>query len=147
MRFACDVMLGKLAKYLRILGFDTLYLRNLKALERFGAEDDPRYFLTRRTRPVGYDRTIRIGAERVRGQLAELKSTIRRAIDPQNVLTRCIGCNILLEDVEKESIEHRVPEFVFHTYQSFKRCPSCGRVYWQGTHTTHMSRLIAEMTE
>jgi uncharacterized protein with PIN domain len=137
MRFACDVMLGKLAKYLRILGFDTLYLRNLKALERFAAEDDPRYFVTRRRRPMGYGRTIR---------LAELKSTIRDAIDLHNVLSRCISCNMLLKDVEKDSIEHRVPEFVFHTYQSFKSCPSCGRVYWQGTHTTHMSRLIAEMT-
>jgi len=146
MRFACDVMLGKLAKYLRILGFDTLYLRNLKALERFAAEDDARYFVTRRRRPVGYDRTIRIGAETVHGQLAEMKSTIRDAIDLHNVLSRCISCNMLLQDVEKESIEHRVPEFVFHTYQSFKSCPSCGRVYWQGTHTTHMSRLIAEMT-
>ncbi len=146
MRFACDVMLGKLAKYLRILGFDTVYLRHLKTLERFGDEDEPRYFLTRRRRPVGYDRTICIGAETVRAQLAELKPTIRNAIDLKRVLSRCIGCNVLLEDVEKESIEHLVPEFVYHSYQGFKRCPSCGRVYWQGTHTTQMSALIEEMT-
>jgi hypothetical protein len=147
MRFACDVMLGRLAKYLRILGFDTIYLRNLAALGRLRTEDDPRYFLTRRKSVTGYDRTIYIGAETVRAQLAELNPTIRDAIDLQKVLSRCIGCNVLLEDVEKKSIEHLVPEFVFHAYQGFKQCPACGRVYWQGTHTTQMSRLIGEMTE
>jgi uncharacterized protein with PIN domain len=146
MRFVCDVMLGKLAKYLRILGFDAVYLKNLQALERYKQEDDPRYFLTRRRRPVTYDRTMYIRAETVRKQLTELKSTIRPAIDPQKILTRCINCNVPLVDAEKGAIEHRVPEFVFHSYSSFKACPSCSHIYWQGTHTVHMNELIDEMT-
>ena len=145
MRFACDAMLGKLAKYLRVLGFDAVYLRNLQALERYKQEDDPRYFLTRRRQPVEYERTIYIKAETVRKQLTELKPTIQPAIDPEEILTRCINCNVPLADAEKGAIEHRVPEFVFHTYSSFKACPSCGHIYWQGTHTAHMNELIDEM--
>ncbi len=145
MRFACDVMLGKLAKYLRILGFDTLYLRNLETLARYKQENDPRYFITRRRKPMDYPRTIHIKAETVREQLAELKEMIRPAIEPQKILRRCIRCNVPLVDTAKEAIEHRVPEFVFHTYSTFTICPSCGHVYWEGTHTTGMAELVEEM--
>jgi uncharacterized protein len=145
MRFACDVMLGKLAKYLRILGFDATYLGNVNILDRYSQEEDSRYFLTRRKKALGYERTICIKAENVREQLGELKGLIKPFIDPDKVLTRCINCNVPLVDVEKETVEHRIPEFVFHTYNSFKLCPHCERVYWAGTHTEHMTELIEEV--
>jgi len=146
MRFACDVMLGKLAKYLRILGFDAVYLGNVNQLDRYEQQNDPRYFLTRRRKAGAYEMTIHISAENVRDQLKELKELIKPYVDPENVLARCINCNLPLGDVEKETIEHRVPEFVFHTYNTFKICPHCQRVYWAGTHTEHMAELIKEVT-
>lgn len=146
MRFACDVMLGKLAKYLRILGFDATYPLGDAALPDLYDREDPRVFLTRRTKASAYARTVYIRVENVREQLKELKELIKPFIDPDKVLSRCINCNVLLVDVKKETIEHRVPEFVFHTYNAFKVCPRCDRVYWAGTHAKHMSQLMEEIT-
>ena len=145
MRFVCDVMLGKLAKYLRILGFDAAYIRSLKMLDRFTCHEEPTYFLTRRTSPVQYEQTIHIKAANAREQIRELRSLIGPHLDRTKVLQRCINCNELLVDADKQSIEHRVPEFVFHAYNAFKVCPSCNRVYWEGTHTKHMADLIKEV--
>lgn len=146
MRFACDVMLGKLAKYLRILGFDATYPLGDVAHSDSYDQEDPRVFLTRRRKVSAYERTVYIKVENVREQLKELKELIKPFIDPDKVLSRCINCNVLLADVKKETIEHRVPEFVFHTYNAFKVCPRCDRVYWAGTHANHMSQLIEEIT-
>jgi len=146
MRFACDVMLGKLAKYLRVLGFDAVYLENLNLLARYSREEDPRYFLTRRRKSFAYERTVHIRDENVYLQLKELKELIKPFIDPDRALTRCINCNEPLVDVNKETIEHRLPEFVFHTYNVFKLCPQCNRIYWAGTHTEHMAKLIEEVS-
>ena len=146
MKFVCDAMLGKLAKYLRILGFDAVYLRNPGALDHYGRGDNPPYFLTRRAKTFAYKRTLYLKGEHVREQLQELRELIKPFFDPDKVLTRCINCNLILTSVEKESIEHRVPEFVFHTYNAFKICPQCQRVYWAGTHTQHMAQLIEEVT-
>jgi hypothetical protein len=139
-------MLGKLAKYLRILGFDATYPLGDVALSDLYDQEDPRIFLTRRRKASAYERTVYITVENVREQLKELKELIKPFIDPDKVLSRCINCNVLLVDVKKETIEHRVPEFVFHTYNAFKVCPRCDRVYWAGTHANHMSRLIEEIT-
>jgi len=143
MRFVCDVMLGKLAKYLRILGFDAIYLRDVDLLRQYARDEDPPLFLTRRQKRFAYKKTTYITSENVWEQVKEIRKLIKPFINSKSVLGRCINCNLLLVDVEKESIEHRVPEFVFHTYDSFKMCPQCQRVYWAGTHTEKMAQLIA----
>ncbi|HVN22794.1 MAG TPA: Mut7-C RNAse domain-containing protein [Syntrophorhabdales bacterium] len=146
MRFVCDAMLGKLAKYLRILGFDAEYLRDVALLQRHAQHDDPPYFLTRRRKIPLYSRTIHINSEKPQEQLLELRQWIKPFFDPDKVLARCINCNVPLVDVNKETIEYRVPEFVFHTYSTFKMCPGCNQVYWAGTHREHMAKVIAEVT-
>jgi uncharacterized protein with PIN domain len=146
-------MLGKLAKYLRILGFDAVYLRSVTFLERYIGEDSlrddheyqPPYFLTRRQKMFPYPRTIRLRSEHVREQLKELSELIKATNRHQKFLTRCINCNVPLADVEKETIEHRVPEFVFHTYNVFRMCPECKRIYWAGTHTQRMAELMEDL--
>ena len=145
MRFICDVMLGRLAKYLRILGFDAAYIRTLSVLDRFRHEEEPPYFLTRRTSAVAYEQTVRIKATDVREQLKELKPLIGPHLDLKKVLQRCIHCNVPLVDADKKSVEHMVPEFVFHTYTCFKVCPFCNRVYWEGTHAEHMTDILKEV--
>jgi hypothetical protein len=62
-------------------------------------------------------------------------------------MNRCIECNVQLIDVEKNSIEQKVPEFVFHQYGQFRECPQCGKVYWEGSHTTAMSRLVKDIMD
>jgi uncharacterized protein with PIN domain len=145
MRFACDVMLGKLAKYLRILGFDAAYAPNQAALDRLRVEDPGRTLLTRRRRPSGFRMTVHIESEIAREQLREIKGLIKPQLSSDTVFTRCIECNAELIDVERTDVEPRVPEFVYHNYRRFKTCPSCGKIYWQGSHTMGMEALVKEM--
>jgi uncharacterized protein with PIN domain len=62
-------------------------------------------------------------------------------------MSRCIECNRELIPVNKEEIEFLVPEFVFHNYSNFRRCPSCGKVYWQGSHTEGIRDLLQDLLE
>lgn len=145
MRFVCDVMLGRLAKYLRILGFDAAYARNEALLDRYRREASDRVFLTRRLGETRFARTVRVRSDTVRKQLEEIRGLIRPFIRLENVFNRCIECNTELAEVDKEEIESLVPEFVYHNYARFRRCPACGRVYWEGSHTKGMNELLEEM--
>jgi uncharacterized protein len=145
MKLACDVMLGKLAKYLRALGFDTAYLRSPAAIDTLAGEDPQRILLTRRHGCTGYPHSVIVHSEDVRQQLQELKGLIGPHIDTGQMLTRCLECNSQLMDAERKDIEHLVPEFVYHQYARFKRCPSCGKVYWAGSHTEHMAQVLKEV--
>lgn len=145
MKFICDTMLGKLAKYLRILGFDAIYIKNVHTSQSFKVSSDPPFFLTRSTKAIPYDRVVLIKSDKVRDQIAEISSIIRPCIDPARIMNRCIECNMQLSDVAKESVEQKVPEFIFHQYGQFRECPQCGKVYWEGSHTTSMTRLIEEI--
>jgi uncharacterized protein len=146
-RFVCDVMLGKLAKYLRLLGLDAVYLRDLSQLKNMSESALPWIFITRRTRFAGSHRTLVVHSDLTRGQVAELKDILKPLIDRSQVLNRCIECNELLEDIERTEVEHRVPEFVFHYYRRFRECPSCNRIYWEGSHARHMTNLLKELLD
>ena len=145
MRFVCDVMLGKLAKYLRILGFDAVYAASPAALDRCRVHDGDRILLTRRKGPSPFARTVRIESENAAEQLREMKALIKPAISRSAVFGRCIECNVALIEADKADVEPRVPEFVYHHYRLFKICPSCKRVYWEGSHTSGMAALLKEM--
>jgi hypothetical protein len=143
MRFYCDIMLGRLARYLRILGLDTIYGERINANSLYNNHiKDLRIFTKRRIRGSLSGRVIHISSDNVMEQLKEIKDVILPYIDRKRIMSRCITCNLLLVPVEKKEIEHLVPEFVFHHHEEFKRCPSCKRVFWQGSHTEHMERWI-----
>ena len=145
MRFVCDAMLGKLAKYLRIFGFDTVYAPNAAALERVRTNEPDRVLLTRRKGPTGFTTTVLIRSDSAREQLREIKALIEPAIERSAVFGRCIECNAELIEADKSDVEPDVPEFVYHRYAAFKRCPSCKKVYWEGSHTAGMAALLEEM--
>jgi uncharacterized protein with PIN domain len=145
MRFVCDVMLGKLAKYLRILGFDAVYAASPAALDRCRVHDGDRILLTRRKGPSPFARTVRIESENAAEQLREMKALIKPAISRSAVFGRCIECNVALIEAGKADVEPRIPEFVYHHYTRFKLCPSCMRVYWEGSHTHGMAALLEEV--
>jgi uncharacterized protein with PIN domain len=145
MRFICDVMLGKLAKRLRLLGFDTIYARSSGALEELKGKEGDRVLLTRRSTMEGCTGTVRVESERVAEQLREIRGLIGPAIDKGRVFGRCTECNAELIEVEKTEIESLVPEFVYHTHARFRVCPSCKRVYWEGSHTESMKWMLKEL--
>jgi uncharacterized protein len=145
MTLICDVMLGKLARYLRVFGLDVVYVRNLAALDRYGDRGESVLFFTKRTRPTHCGPMVLIKSDDPKEQLREVEHLIRPYIDPGKIMRRCIACNEELVDAAKDDVEQRVPEYIFHLYASFRMCPSCRRVYWEGSHTKGMRDLMEEI--
>lgn len=145
MTFVCDAMLGKLAKYLRVFGLDAPYITEVAMLARYVGQGEPPYFFTRRTLFKGYPKTVLIEADDPREQIKEVGHIIRPHINPEKVMKRCIACNSELLEAERKDVEQRVPEFIYHKYETFRTCPSCRRVYWEGSHTEGMKEIIKEI--
>ena len=144
-RFVADVHLGKLARHLRLCGFDTLWdnawdddaIVSLAAMQRRTILTRDKAMLRRNDVERGY--FVRATASEV--QLAE----VVRALQLEALVrpfTRCRECNSLLDDVPKAAVLDRLPEKVRACYERFKRCPGCDRVYWEGTHYERMRRLF-----
>lgn len=148
-RFLADVMLGKLAKWLRILGYDTEYCRAPGCddlLRRACAED--RQLLTRSTRltrrPDPESRICFIRANEPPLQVREVLSRYHLVITPDAPLTRCLSCNRQLVRPAPTLLASRVPEYVLATRHLFLSCPGCHKVYWRGTHYQNMQERIKQ---
>ena len=145
-RFVLDGHLGRLAAYLRMCGFDTVYRRDATddELARVTGADD-RILLTR---DVGLLKrsVVRRGAfvrsERPEEQLVDVlrRFDLTALVRP---FIRCLRCNGPLEPVERERVESDVPPRVYREHVAFSRCADCGGIYWRGSHHARMSRLLA----
>ena len=146
MKFILTKELGRLAKWLRILGFDTLYYnQNNPGSLIVQALRDERVILTRnqhlpQARGV---RIIRLDAEKLGEQIPQIAKALNIKPDNRRMFTRCILCNETLADIEKDKVKDRVPEYVFNTQDDFVCCPRCKRIYWQGTHWERMRKSLA----
>jgi uncharacterized protein with PIN domain len=140
--FLADRMVGKLARWLRILGYDTAYLPQLSPAGILReARRQGRIILTRDTRILrGKDAPplVFIHSDWFREQLKQVVEALQ--LDPVRLLfTRCAECNQVLEGVAKdEAVQARVPEYVWQTQNEFRRCPECQRIYWGATHKDHI---------
>ncbi len=145
MKFLADNMLGRLATWLRLLGYDTAYLPRLDDAELARiARGEDRILLTRDvelTRRRGL-RYVLIESEKIEEQLEQLARTLH--LTTQEAFSRCAVCNVLLEQVGKEEVRSSIPPYVFQTQEHFRRCPQCGRVYWRGTHWAHMQAQMED---
>ena len=146
-RFIVDRMLGRLAKWLRILGYDTLYWRGSdpKALLKKGSG---RIFLTRTVKFPHGETFRKVLLIREDDPDLQLKSVIRELglkVDDCRLFSRCVLCNEQLRRIPKEEAEGKVPDFVFSTHSDFHSCPACSRIYWEGTHQEHMRKKVAEL--
>jgi hypothetical protein len=142
MRLVADAMLGRLAKWLRVLGYDTVYWRGDDAgLVRL-AVAERRLVLTRDTRlpprlPPG--QTLFIESDHYDEQIRQV---IDRLGWPTRTGHRCLRCNLLLEAADKAELRGQVPEFVWLRHDKFVRCPGCLRIYWEGTHFQRMTEVV-----
>ncbi len=144
-RFVADVHLGRLAAYLRMLGFDTLYPEDYRdeELARLSSADQ-RILLTRdrgllKRNIVTHGYYVR--DTRPERQLAE----VVKAFDLAGKITpfhRCLACNGLLEPIDKASIGDRLLPNTMQYYDEFRICRTCGKIYWKGSHYQRMQRLI-----
>ncbi len=149
-RFVLDTHLGRLAAYLRLLGFDSLYW-NQSSDERLAliSHEQKRILLTRdrgllKRNTVIYGYWVR--EENPGDQLQEIvdRFALREDIHP---FMRCMRCNGILQSVDKETVMGRLPEGVRAAHDDFRMCPECRRVYWRGSHFERMQRLIQDVLD
>ncbi|MDZ7829654.1 MAG: Mut7-C RNAse domain-containing protein [Halofilum sp. (in: g-proteobacteria)] len=145
-----DVQLGKLARYLRLCGFDALYRNDYDDADVATIAAEENRILLTRDRDVLKRRIVTHGcfvrSDRPREQLGEV---LRRfdLHDQVTPFTRCSRCNGLLRDIDKAGIEYRLEPLTRRYYQHFRICTACGRLYWEGSHVPHIERLLARIRE
>lgn len=147
-RFVADVMLGRLARWVRALGYDTLYdaVWNDAQLAEIARREE-RILLTRDvelTKRRGVV-SVLIADDKVMAQLAQLLRELK--LDDAGAFTRCIECNAELQTTDAAQIAGRVPPYVLATQTQFKACPQCGKIYWRGTHWNHMRAALRAMEQ
>ena len=149
MKFLVDRMLGKLAKELRMLGYDTIYYRGEDPHQMIQlARLEGRVILTRDTKVFPKrpdDRVIRVTEDHPSLQLRGLIERGYISLNDQNLFSRCLLCNAPIDEIPKEEAEGKVPDFIFYQQKAFYRCPHCGRIYWQGSHQGNMQKRVEEL--
>lgn len=144
--FVVDEMLGKLAKWLRLLGFDTIYIKSVDdsylVNQAFRAQ---KILLTRDTKLIErkhIPKYILIRSDDYMEQLKEIIEGNNIRPDPNLFFSRCLLCNTELRVVSKEMVKLRVPDYVYETQAEFFVCPKCDKVYWNGTHIENVKRKL-----
>lgn len=152
-RFIADAMLGRLTRWLRMLGYDTAYekfITDEMLIERALQED--RWLLTR-DRRLALRKLIRgrhtlIASDLIEGQLRQLHRELKIDLDMNRQRDyRCADCNVALTFLSPESAVPLVPPFVAREYQTFLQCPHCLKVFWPGTHWHDLLRRVTAIRE
>jgi uncharacterized protein with PIN domain/sulfur carrier protein ThiS len=147
-RFVLDVHLGKLARTLRLLGFDCVWRNDIKDEELAAISvAEQRILLTR-------DRGLLKRAEVAHGYLVRESDRRRQAIEVLrrfdlfgaiSPFGRCLECNGVLEPVAKFDVEHRLPARTRRDFDDFRKCPRCDRIYWKGSHYDRLAALVQDV--
>ena len=141
-------MLGTLARWLRIAGYDTIYHKDNDDQELIlEAEASKRYLLTRDRdlvqRAVKNEvKAIYIESEKVRDQLTQLKEVLNLKLEPS--ISRCPLCNCELSRKSKEEVSDYVPETSLNAFNEFWVCQMCEKVYWKGSHWDKIVETLEE---
>jgi hypothetical protein len=147
-KFVLDVHLGRLAGYLRMLGFDTVYANQAGDLELVQISAEQRRILLTRDRGVlkhsavthGY--WLRETDSRRQAEEVVRRFDLGRSLRP---LTRCMVCNEPLKEVSRAEVEERVPHGTLEWCNEFRECEGCRRVYWEGSHSRRMRQWIEQL--
>jgi len=148
MKFIVDCMLGKLAKWLKILGFDAVFFNKIEDSELLVlAEKEGRILLSRDNALLekSHDiRTLFIQNEDWNEQIEQVLDEFELWQDIRSY-SRCIECNAELKDLPKDRARNLVTPFVYEKADAFAICPSCGRIFWKGTHHQDMEVKVNEL--
>jgi uncharacterized protein len=137
-------MVGKLARWLRVLGIDVEYSNTYEddAIIRIAGEEN-RVILTRDTGLASRRSAVRVVLIQSDDYMQQIDQVVREFhLTNFEIFTRCLECNVVLTPVSKENVFDRVPPYVYLTQQRFAVCPSCNRVFWHGTHADQMLKRI-----
>jgi uncharacterized protein len=151
-RFVVDIMLGRLARWLRAMGYDTRYpgptpchAGDRQLLQIAGVEDRILITRDRMLARLAEPRDCLIRAERLDEQLVETVECLGLHPREQDWLSRCLDCNSPLEGRPRAGVRGLVPEQVFATHAEFRSCPGCAKIYWAGSHTDRILERLARV--
>ena len=146
--FLVDLMLGRLSKWLRILGYDTLYFRDTdsRAFLALAIREKDRLILTRNT-ALAQDTNLKKRILLIRNndptiQLIEVIEYCKLKVETNQVGTRCLICNLKLKLISPDRVQSKVPEYIASTQKHFSICPGCNKIFWRGTHFENMWEKI-----
>ncbi|HEX9757722.1 MAG TPA: Mut7-C RNAse domain-containing protein [Nitrospiria bacterium] len=150
--FLADAMVGRLGRWLRILGYDvTTFHRDSKQANRSRnriieqARSEKRLILTRDTYLLKRNNLpphIFIKNDHPEEQFHQVLQDLN--MEPSASLSRCLDCNFSLKQISKGAVKKRVPPYVFQTQSDFSQCPRCEKIYWEGTHVKRMIERIKQ---
>lgn len=145
-RFVADRMIGRLARMLRLLGYDTLYqpeLNPAELVETAGREG--RIILTRGETHLRFPDVANVFSVRSENPPEQLREVVAEfSLDPISGLwTRCTVCNGRISPVAKEEVRNQVKPEVYVLYPQFYRCSGCGHVYWHGSHVERILKNLS----
>jgi uncharacterized protein len=151
MKFVADCMLGRLAKWLRILGFDVVYLSKAEDSDLAAiARRENRVLLTRDTglieRTAKRPNRLFIGSVHWEDQVVQVLDELE-LWDKVRANTRCVTCNMPLKAITRERAKNLVTPYVCEHAASFALCPGCDKVFWQGSHYGDMERKIGRILD
>ncbi len=154
LKFIVDANVGKLTKWLRLLGYDAIFFDGAQDGEMIStALREQRVILTRDTHILewglvrsGRVKALLINADHPDTQIRQVIRDLGLAIDGK-MFTRCLECGEPLRRIAKGDVESRVPPYVFKTQEQFLECPKCRRLYWRGTHWQAMVSRLQRLAE
>jgi uncharacterized protein with PIN domain len=150
MKLLCDQMLGTLAKWLRILGFDTFYANAEMSDEDLLniAKGENRTIFTRDKELIirGKKKNLNVISIETTDLDLQLNQALKHVnIDEKSILSRCTLCNTVLDTVEKNKVQGKVPSKVFENNEKFWFCSKCNKFYWMGSHYNEMINKIKKL--
>jgi len=150
LKFVTDGMLGKLTRWLRMLGYDVEYSRSdddKKLIEK--AKSEERILLTRDLKLYQQAMTHGVDAVLVEAatgaeNLADLAGRFKFKLEIDVTVSRCPKCNTKIKPISKDMVIDRVPKATSTYYNEFWECPGCGQIYWQGAHWKRIEKTLKE---
>ncbi len=148
--FAADRTLGRLAKWLRLMGFDTLFESEPADEKLMDTLEKDRILLTRTQRirrQYAGRKMIFVNSNHLKQQLTQVVRELGITAEQTRPFSRCLQCNVPIVSVDKAALSGQVPDYIYETHDHFNQCPKCGRIFWPGSHTRRSLEKIRHLLE
>ncbi|MGM0441759.1 MAG: Mut7-C RNAse domain-containing protein [Elusimicrobiota bacterium] len=145
-----DYMLGRLCRWLRILGYDAEFYRGAGSRELVYRSLKERRVILSRSHKVDKHtayKLYRVNSEDYKKQLKEVVENFNLRVEDSRIYSRCTECNRKLKPAKKSNIEDKVPRYIYKTHDKFSKCENCGKIYWRGTHRDLIKKVLKNLKD